>query len=278
MTWKFVETSCNGSGAYTGQLKEQRGGVIAEGLAILKNDPLTWQTIIYQSDMVNWPENQQKYRLIARQSGYTFTTRGRGDWTLVEGTFRALPSATFSDSVSQTGPMARHGRTALEWKRPGRGGGLCDVEGVKLFGDIDPADTAQVGTASPRARTQPHTHAPSHLRTHPRTHPRTLARAHKRTHTHPFTIPLMTGAIYGNFITHTHSPTHSPTQQPTKHARASINARAHPRLAAARTFSPRVDRKLQPADSPGRAAWATAGSSPRCPPSPSLTTRCRRCS
>lgn len=92
---------------------------------------------------IDWPEQQQKWTLVNRECGFTPKPDDEGSWTWVEAKFTALPPATFNDSVTDTQELGQYQGEVLEYKRPGRGEGIADLPGLKLFGDIDPDDIIQ---------------------------------------------------------------------------------------------------------------------------------------
>ena len=51
-------------------------GVIAEGVAKFKKHADQYVAVMYQSEMVAWPEDQQKYTLIAREGTVDFQPSG----------------------------------------------------------------------------------------------------------------------------------------------------------------------------------------------------------
>lgn len=50
--------------------------VITEGIAKFKKQPDKYVAVMYQSDMVSWPADQQKYTLIARDGTLDFEPTG----------------------------------------------------------------------------------------------------------------------------------------------------------------------------------------------------------
>eukprot|EP00961_Rhodomonas_salina_P200268 2701540-Rhodomonas_salina.1 len=134
---------------YGGAYSFQRNPVKEEGLGIhvgmqkLQDEPEKWGGLMYQSDMVNAPTEYQQWTLYDRACGFSPADPGQGPFTFVEAKFQALGPASFTDNVCETQEMSFYGGRQLEWKRCGRGEGICDSPGLKLFGDVDPDDIHQ---------------------------------------------------------------------------------------------------------------------------------------
>ena len=133
--WEYKEVKFDGSCKVV-QAVEEIGQGMAAGIAKLKADPEKYESIMYQNDV----GDDVEYTLFLRGSGVSAKPTG-GSFTLVTTSFKALGPATFSDDVSDK--LVSYQGAQHELKRIGRGEGLLDVPGLKLFGDIDPADLVQ---------------------------------------------------------------------------------------------------------------------------------------
>eukprot|EP00961_Rhodomonas_salina_P235856 3187723-Rhodomonas_salina.1 len=159
MGFQFNPKAFSGQMAFTSQPAPEEGNNIDIGMAKLMAEPEKWAGLMYQSDMVrsfrmltssfgvNWPKDQQRWTLWNRSCGVKPMGDG-GPMTFVEAKFQALGPASFTDDVCETQEMSNYGGYQLGWRRPGRGEGLCDVPGLKLFGDVDPDDIAQGGVGN----------------------------------------------------------------------------------------------------------------------------------
>merc|ERR1711871_1040789 len=65
--WSFPVTEYDGKFSFFSEpVKEEVTGQISEGLEKLKKDPAAYEGYLYQSNMKDWPADQQKYTLIKR--------------------------------------------------------------------------------------------------------------------------------------------------------------------------------------------------------------------
>ena len=96
---------------------------------------------------VDWPEDQQKYKLYGRGC-VEFVPSDGGPFTCVIAKGKVLPDASFTDDFSDSQEMSTYKGEQLYWKRPGRGEGLYDVADLKLMSDIDPRDLSQGGVGN----------------------------------------------------------------------------------------------------------------------------------
>ena len=152
--WRFREHAFSG-GTRNISLGEklEESGPVAEGVTALKTHPDEFIAVYYQSDMVSWPEDQQKYTLISRKGteGFEPTDVAPDGWmTIVLAEYERLPPISdyptdaidaFTDSMSYQGVKLHHADNKP--LAPGRGQGICDVPALKLIGDIDPNDVCQ---------------------------------------------------------------------------------------------------------------------------------------
>ena len=65
--WREVGAEFDGTMSFRLQPEtEEREGPIAAGVALCKSHPELYEAMYYQSDMCNWPEEQQAYTLVKR--------------------------------------------------------------------------------------------------------------------------------------------------------------------------------------------------------------------
>ena len=118
---------------------------IQEGISKLKQNPELYLGIMYQSNMVDWEESQQQYKLVERSgSGFQFK-KGKGAFTFVQANYRSLkPLDTLGafQKDDHTDGLSYQGSCCGKL-HPGRGQGLCDTPHVKLLGDCHPDDVVQ---------------------------------------------------------------------------------------------------------------------------------------
>jgi hypothetical protein len=152
--WRFSEHLFSGSTrciCVGKTLEESRP--ISEGVAALKTRPNEFLAVYYQTDMLSWPEDQQKYTLISRKGTEGFEPTGvtpDGWMTIIIADYERLPPIdeypadaidAFTDSMTYQGITLHHDDNKP--LAPGRGQGICDVPALKLIGDIDPNDVCQ---------------------------------------------------------------------------------------------------------------------------------------
>jgi hypothetical protein len=120
-------------------------GAISAGIQCVTDDPATYEGIIYQTNMTEFPEDQQTYQLVKRTgSGFKVVPQEAGGFTYVSAEYQALDPSTeptpdeFTDGLTYQG-LAVGAATVC----PGRGVGIGDVPGLKMIGDVDPNDVAQ---------------------------------------------------------------------------------------------------------------------------------------
>lgn len=118
-------------------------GPLREGEKRLKEAPSDFEGMMYQSNMKDWPLDQQRYKLVKRTgSGYSFTPGAGGDFTFVQAKYMALER---HDKISMapdehTERMSFRGQRLGKPCHPGRGQGVCDVPHIKIIGEIHPND------------------------------------------------------------------------------------------------------------------------------------------
>ena len=150
----------------TGEMKKEQGTGRAAGIAKLKADPDKYEAIMFQNDA----GDDVKYSLFLRGTGLSAKPTG-GLFTLIQASYKAFGPAKFTDTVSHTRVYATYAgqqydpRRCMSYAMPfaachpkspgrydlrriGRGEGIVDLPGLKLFGDIDPADLVQGGVGN----------------------------------------------------------------------------------------------------------------------------------
>ena len=153
---KWQHTSVQTSGAYSftkmGE-KVECEGTVASGLAKLKSNPAKYLACMYQSDMVDWPTDQQRYTLIEREGTEGLKYKDGDVFTVEFANYQALPHVTRVDieSVDDGVTMQMTHRGALIHGPsnapicPGRGMGILDRPGIKIIENVDPGDIHQGG-------------------------------------------------------------------------------------------------------------------------------------
>lgn len=149
--WTFPPTVYNGSYSYHGTTKptlDEVEGAISVGIASVEAAPSDYLGVYFQSSMVDWPEDQQKYTLVHRTgSGFSVKPDDEGAFTFIKASYEALdPSATVEpDEYTETVLAQFRGETLGQLKSPGRCQGVADVPGIKIYNEIEPSDIAQGG-------------------------------------------------------------------------------------------------------------------------------------
>ena len=152
--WRFKERLFSG-GTRSIRLGEklEEAKPVAEGVASLKTRPNEFLAVYYQTDMMSWPEDQQKYTLISRKGteGFEPTDVASDGWmTIITADYERLPPIdeyptdaidAFTDTMCYQGITLHH--VDNKPLAPGRGHGVCDVPALKVIGDIDPNDVCQ---------------------------------------------------------------------------------------------------------------------------------------
>ena len=161
--WTFKKVIYTGAARYVSVGKEETvDGVIAEGIRRLRAEPSKYFAIKYQSDMMEWPEDEQTYRLIHREGtkGYKPQNVSPEGWmTLMSAEYQRLPPVadlgavadSFTEAMMYQGYKLHHSKNRPLC--PGRGVGVGDVPSLKIIGDIDPSDVSQ-GVVRGRASTR----------------------------------------------------------------------------------------------------------------------------
>ena len=113
--WKYTSVETSGSYSFTKMgNKEQVNGTIASGLKTLHSNPGKYIGCMYQSDMVDWPEDQQQYTLIEREGTVGLKYKPGEAFTVEMANYQALPHVTEVDIDSiddgVTMQMTSHGQ------------------------------------------------------------------------------------------------------------------------------------------------------------------------
>lgn len=143
--WFFESIAYSGSYAYATEPQlEVVAGKVEDGLAAVKADPSKYDGLFYQTDMTEWPAEQQKYTLIKRTgSGFTVKEDG-GPFTCFIATYRPLPTLEEVKKDAFTDELVRpDGGPLGEPVCPGRGSGYADVPGLSIIGHVGPSDVIQ---------------------------------------------------------------------------------------------------------------------------------------
>ncbi|CAL1162657.1 unnamed protein product [Cladocopium goreaui] len=145
--WQFDAITGPGSFTYKTKPKiNKRQGSISEGINRVKKNPQLYEGVHFQTEMKNWPVDQQSYDLILRSgSGYRFLAGQSPNFTFIQAKYFAL---TPYDEIRMTpddytDSMSYKGHKCGKPLHPGRGQGLCDVPHIQLIGDVHPEDIAQ---------------------------------------------------------------------------------------------------------------------------------------
>lgn len=151
--WVFKEKIFNGAARFVEKADvEQVQGLIAEGIKRFKSAPGTYLAIMYQTNMVEWPEDKQKYTLLPREGtlGYEPKLVDDGFMTIITASYQPLPPLNelgagakdnFTEAFQFRGQqLHRDDNPAV---LPGRGEGVGDLPSLKIIGDVDPHDIHQ---------------------------------------------------------------------------------------------------------------------------------------
>jgi len=132
--------------------KEVEKGKIEDGIQKFKDNPAKYVAIMFQSNMTEWPEDQQKYTLLHRKGtkGYKPVDVGPKGWmTLMMAMYQVLPKLDdlgaskdkYTWELEYDGDLLHHDKNKP--LLPGRGQGIGDVPSLKVIGDVDPSDISQ---------------------------------------------------------------------------------------------------------------------------------------
>ena len=149
--WEIKEVRYGG--AYTfasmGQ-KEVCEEEVAKGLAKFKEAPHKYFAFWFQVDMgESWyPAAQQQYTLLHRAGTKGFELQNVSDdgpWKCLTAQYNTLPPLEDlgQSKDAYTDQFSYQGYQCAAAAKPGRGDGVGDFPGLKLWGDIDPGDISQ---------------------------------------------------------------------------------------------------------------------------------------
>ena len=154
--WRCKEYKFSGQSTYTEKGKEETiKGSLTKGIQKFKSNPEKFTALAYQSDMKDWPVDQQQYMLVHRHGTVGWKPKGVSPtgWmtVLVNEYERLIP---FKDNVlpkkfrdKHTDAMTFQGKKLHSSKNlpimPGRGMGYGDSPSLKIIGDVDPSDIFQ---------------------------------------------------------------------------------------------------------------------------------------
>jgi len=154
--WNTREYKFSGQSTYSEKGKEEHvKGNLSKGIQKFKSNPDKLTALAFQSDMKDWPVDQQQYMLVHRMGteGWKPVGVSPTGWmtVLVNEYERLLP---FKDNVlpkkfrdKYTDGMTFQGKKLHSSKNlpimPGRGMGCGDNPGLKIIGDVDPSDIFQ---------------------------------------------------------------------------------------------------------------------------------------
>jgi hypothetical protein len=143
--WAYPEIEYAGSYSYAVQpILESVSAPIAQGVASLKANPSGYDGLYYQSDMMTWPEDQQRYTLVKRTaSGFKVKEQKGGGFNFVLAKYVVLPELTDFVKDNMTDSMTYNGLALGQPVLPGRGYGCADIPTLKIIGDVDPNDVCQ---------------------------------------------------------------------------------------------------------------------------------------
>jgi len=118
---------------------------ISAGLKDLRANPDLYDGILYQSNMLEWPADQQKYTLVKRTgSGFDMHAVRGGRWTYVGAKYQSLPDNVAIERDAYTDMMHYQGyRLPHAHIMPGRGHGCADQPGLALIDLAHPRDVRQ---------------------------------------------------------------------------------------------------------------------------------------
>ena len=153
--WKVTKETFSGGFAYvTLGETEERLGSIKKGKKEFKKNPEKYSVMVYQTDMLDWPLEHQRYNYVHRAGtkGYVPTGTGQGHMTVLTQTYERLPPMENNDLPMEfrdeyTDHMSHRGYRLHSDKNkpllPGRGMGVGDAPDLKIIGDVDPSDIHQ---------------------------------------------------------------------------------------------------------------------------------------
>lgn len=128
-------------------------GSIQKGIKKFKANPEKYLAIKYQTSLMNYPTDDQKYTLIFREGTVDYKPMNispQGWMTILLQEYEAMPTfdsdelpRAFRDRYTDTVLAKHRGQTLPRPLMPGRGMGVCDAPNIKIIGDVDPSDIHQ---------------------------------------------------------------------------------------------------------------------------------------
>jgi len=145
--WTFPEVQFAGSYSYHQKPTINKiEGEILKAKEDLKSHPESTDGMFYQSNMTEWPEDQQKYEYVKRTgSGFEVKPEADGHFTWVEAKYDTLPADVTVDPDAYTDHMTHKGEKLGPPRMPGRAQGCADIPGIKVVDVAHPRDVAQGG-------------------------------------------------------------------------------------------------------------------------------------
>jgi len=149
--WSYREVVFGGSLSYVGKpLVEKESGSIKAALSKVRASPQQYSNLFYQTDMLDWPEDQQQFSLVHRapKTAVFVEAQPAGNFTCVSAVYEALdPSIVNIQQDAYTDSILDHfkGHKLRTPVLPGRGQGCADVPNLRLLDDVDPSDIVQGG-------------------------------------------------------------------------------------------------------------------------------------
>eukprot|EP01068_Selenidium_serpulae_P015193 Selendium_serpulae@DN6185_c0_g1_i2.p1 len=149
--WVFRDVVFKSVRAVVKPKEEKIAGPIARGIQNFESNPVKFLGIKYQTNMLQWPQNEQQYSLLHRQGaeGFEAVPAPDGTFTIRLATYQALDPKVDVTFVGDryTEKMAYQGRLLHSAQNrpicPGRGQGVCDAPNIKIIGAADPGDISQ---------------------------------------------------------------------------------------------------------------------------------------
>lgn len=154
--WKQEELRFNGKAKYKERgIQQNWSGSIKEAMEKFKKAPDKYVALMYQSDMVEWDEDEQECTVVYREGTINWKPDGitKDGWmtVFVQHYERCKPFPNnefpmgyrdkYTDNFTFKGTKIHSGN--IKPVMPGRGMGVGDAPNLKIIGDIDPSDIFQ---------------------------------------------------------------------------------------------------------------------------------------
>jgi len=145
--WTLVKTPVSGKEYICNAppVIEKVVGVISKGMEDLKANPENFIGLFFQSEMLEWPEDEQEYKIVKRGAGFHMKEKPDGKFTWVRAIYQALPAdvSVEPDAYTDEKLMSFQGNALPATRMPGRGQGCADVPSLDLIEHPHPMDVAQ---------------------------------------------------------------------------------------------------------------------------------------